>query len=98
LAGRSPHLAPSASLTTLGRTIVKGSRAGQGAKADYFRLAFGEGEPHLLRADLGPRSASPIRLATSFVQLTDVHLVDAQSPARVGSSTATTTGRVLVRC
>jgi metallophosphoesterase (TIGR03767 family) len=83
LAGRSPHLAPSASHTTLGRTIVKGSRAGQGAKADYFRLAFGEGEPHLLRADLGPRSASPIRLATSFVQLTDVHLVDAQSPARV---------------
>jgi hypothetical protein len=57
--------------------------AGAAAATPLVRLAFGEGEPHLLRADLGPPSTSPIRLATSFVQLTDVHLVDSQSPARV---------------
>jgi metallophosphoesterase (TIGR03767 family) len=83
LAGRSPHLAPTASLTTLAQTIVKGQHAGQGAKGGYYRLSLGEGEPHIPRTDLAPVSASPIRLATSFVQLTDIHLVDAQSPARV---------------
>ena len=83
LAGRAPHLAATASLTTLGRTIVKGETCGQGTEATYHRLAFGAGEPHLLRTDLAPRSTSPIRLATSFVQLTDIHLVHAQSPARV---------------
>src|SRR4051812_39421462 len=83
LARSRTRLVPSASLTTLAQTIVKGPKAGEGAKGPYHRLAFGDGEPFILRTEMAPASSSPIRVATSFVQLTDVHLVDAQSPARV---------------
>lgn len=70
--------------TTLDRTIVRGSAVNaQG----YVRLAGGPGEPHVVRDDLG---TTPVagrhgrRTAVlSFVHLTDIHVVDAQSPARV---------------
>ena len=75
--------AAATNLTTLSRTIVRGEKAAQGAKGAYYRLAYGPGEPHIVRTELGAKSTAPIRTATSFVQLTDVHLVDAQSPARV---------------
>jgi metallophosphoesterase (TIGR03767 family) len=71
------------SLTTLGQTIVRGSVLGSGPNGSYYRLMYGPGEPFIVRQDLGPRSTAPIAQATSFVHYTDIHLIDAQSPARV---------------
>jgi metallophosphoesterase (TIGR03767 family) len=100
-------LAAPADLTTLGRTIVKGAKIGEGSLGAYYRLREGPGERHIVRAELmrssndargglvgtevasrellvvsagGRRPATPL---LTFVHLTDVHIVDAQSPARV---------------
>lgn len=79
----------SSDLTTLGQTIVKGSAIGEGAKGKYFRLAAGPGEPHLLREDLAPagrshgRDLSGKRSLLNMAHFTDIHIIDAQSPARV---------------
>ena len=70
--------------TTLDSTVVRGSALNpQG----YVRLASGPGEPHAVRDELGTR-AQPGRetrraAVLSFVHLTDIHVIDAQSPARV---------------
>ncbi|MFD0687535.1 TIGR03767 family metallophosphoesterase [Actinomadura fibrosa] len=69
--------------TTLDRTYVLG-KAGAGG---YRPVVAAPGEPHLLRRDLGG-TASAARAARrrgllAFGHLTDVHIVDAQSPARV---------------
>jgi metallophosphoesterase (TIGR03767 family) len=69
--------------TTLAKTLVRGT-AGTGGYAPVIVQA---GEPHTLRADLGG-TASPARTTTrtpvlAFAHLTDVHLVDAQSPMRL---------------
>ena len=71
--------------TTLDATIVRGQQIGGGRLGAYFRLAAGPGEPHLIRADLAPRTdpSVPRRSLLHFVHMTDVHLLDAQSPARV---------------
>jgi metallophosphoesterase (TIGR03767 family) len=70
--------------TTLAQTIVRGARAGQGTRQAYYRLAAGPGEPHLLRTNLAKRSSSPHRTSLlHFAHFTDIHLIDAQSPARV---------------
>ncbi|HEY8482656.1 MAG TPA: TIGR03767 family metallophosphoesterase, partial [Spirillospora sp.] len=69
--------------TTLDRTYVLGA-AGPGG---YRPVITGPGEPHLLRRDLGgtasPRRAATRRGVLAFGHLTDVHVLDAQSPARV---------------
>jgi metallophosphoesterase (TIGR03767 family) len=70
--------------TTLDSTVVRGAAVNpQG----YVRLASGPGEPHVVRDDLGTRPVAgrqgrrtPL---LSFVHLTDIHVIDAQSPARV---------------
>lgn len=74
-----------AALTTLDQTIVKGQlvKPGQQAWGGYYKLAAGPGEPYIQRTELGTPSSAPIHCATAFVQFTDVHLIDAQSPARV---------------
>ena len=73
-----------ADLTTLGQTIVKGARRGAGSRGIYYALTTGPGEPHLLRTDLAtPRPPGTRRSLANFAQFTDIHLVDAQSPARV---------------
>ena len=71
--------------TTLERTILRAStdlRAG-----GYRLLVTGPAEPHVVRDDLGaaPQSGRETRrkAVTSFLQFTDIHVVDAQSPARV---------------
>jgi metallophosphoesterase (TIGR03767 family) len=71
--------------TTLERTIVKAAtdlRAG-----GYRLLVSGPAEPHVVRDDLGaaPRKGRDARRkpVTTFVQFTDIHALDAQSPARV---------------
>lgn len=69
--------------TTLDRTVRRGAPLGGG----YTRLVAGPGEPHQVRQDLGVRALrgreGRRRSLLAFAQLTDVHLVDAQSPARV---------------
>ena len=74
--------------TTLARTLLLGP-AGAGG---YRPIVAGPGEPHLRRLDLmpatpatpaGPAGPSRRRPVLAFVHLTDVHVLDAQSPARV---------------
>ncbi len=78
---RTDPVAPAG--TTLDTTVVRGAVLNpQG----YLRLAAGAGEPHQVRGDLA--TAKPGRFATrasllSFAHLTDIHVIDAQSPARV---------------
>jgi len=71
--------------TTLDATIIKGSLLGTGTKGKYYRLATGPGEAHLTRSELATRigPATGRRSLVNFVHLTDIHLCDAQSPARV---------------
>lgn len=67
--------------TTLVRTIVRGP-AGAGG---YSRLTAAAGEPFLFRGDLARVSRHVCRrrrVLTCFTQLTDVHVMDVQSPAR----------------
>ena len=80
---RSGPAVPLAGVTTLNRTIVKGSLVGTGSKGSYYRLAYGPGEPFSVRTDLWPASTAGFTPLASFVHFTDIHLVDAQSPARV---------------
>ncbi len=67
--------------STLTQTFVKGS-AGAGG---YRSVVAGGGEAYSVRNDLGAPT-TPVGTRTSllaFAQLTDVHIIDAQSPARV---------------
>ncbi|GAB3266636.1 TIGR03767 family metallophosphoesterase [Nocardioides dilutus] len=74
-------LTPAARRTTMKRTLLKGSGGG------YQRLLRGPGERHVLRLDLGARPRPGRRRRRrgllAFVQLSDVHVLDAQSPLRV---------------
>lgn len=69
--------------TTLGSRIVRGALRRNG----YRILRRVGGEPHLVRTDLGAaarKGRARRRMGLSaFVQLSDVHIVDAQSPLRV---------------
>ncbi len=69
--------------TTLAGTLVRG-KAGAGG---YAKVVVAAAEKHIVRTDLGapagPRRASKRKAITAFAHLTDVHLVDAQSPGRV---------------
>ncbi|HVF06061.1 MAG TPA: TIGR03767 family metallophosphoesterase [Frankiaceae bacterium] len=71
--------------TTLDRTILRSPA--ELRSGGYRLLVSGPGEPHIVRDDLGA-TANAARVTrrkpvTSFVQFTDVHVLDAQSPARV---------------
>ncbi len=70
-------------VATLGRVIRRGKPGVKG----YAPLVTAPGEGHVVRTDLGVR-AKPGRAArrtgvVAFVQISDVHIVDAQSPCRV---------------
>jgi metallophosphoesterase (TIGR03767 family) len=67
--------------TTVERTLLAGP-AGEGG---FRTIVPGAGEPHILRTELSgqPRTHANPRPLLAFAQLTDVHLVDHQSPARV---------------
>ena len=84
--------APSAAdLTTLARTLIRGAAIGQGSKGKYFRVAEGPGEPHIVRQELGGKRdagagrnlGSARKSLVNFAHFTDIHLIDAESPARV---------------
>lgn len=69
--------------TTLGGRFVRGTPNAKG----YAKIVRQDGEPHVVRADLGI-SPTPGRKdcrtpLLAFVQFSDVHVVDHQSPARV---------------
>lgn len=74
--------------TTLDSTVVRGGDVVRdGERSAYRRLTSGPGEPHVVRDDLGT-TAEQGRVGTrrallSFAHFTDIHLIDAQSPARV---------------
>ena len=68
--------------TTLARTLL----LGQPGAGGYRPIVAGPGEPYVRRVDLLPTPAaapSQRRPVVAFVHLTDIHIVDAQSPARV---------------
>ncbi len=70
--------------TTLERTLLRGSPGFGG----YRKIVAGPGEPHLVRDDLlssapGHRHRGGRRALLALGQLTDMHILDAQSPARV---------------
>jgi metallophosphoesterase (TIGR03767 family) len=72
---------PSTAGTTLDEVILRGTPGAGG----YVSLTTGPGEPHLFRGDLagvGSHHAGDRRVLACFSQLTDVHVVDTQSPAR----------------
>ena len=84
IAGLSAHAVGTArDLTTLGSTFVRGS-AGPGGYAPVVRAS---GEPHQVRDDLGIKARSGRKQRRTgmlaFAQITDVHVIDMQSPARV---------------
>ena len=67
--------------TTLARTLVRGAPGAGG----YAPITLAPGEPYLLRRDLGPNTIRRVgarRVVASFAQLTDIHVMDVQSPAR----------------
>ncbi|WP_329528181.1 TIGR03767 family metallophosphoesterase [Streptomyces sp. NBC_01462] len=66
--------------TTWDRTVQRASYA-QGA--GYQRLVTGPGEPHTIRTDLWSRFGPPTMALAAFAQMTDLHIVDDQSPARL---------------
>ena len=86
--------------TTLSSTLRPGVVSGAG----YRMLERAAGEPLAVRTDLGGSSpAGPMRSILVFVQLSDLHVTDSQSPARAefldrhgdrGSPIAAAVGRV----
>jgi len=75
--------ADAAAFTTLNSTLRRGTPGAGG----YAKVVTGPGEPHLVRSDLGinPLTGRADRRTaiTAFAQITDVHVIDAQSPMRV---------------
>ncbi|MGA8256010.1 MAG: TIGR03767 family metallophosphoesterase [Nocardioides sp.] len=68
-------------------TVDRVLRRGKSGAGGYARLVRRGGEKHRLRTDLGVRAsrgrATRRRPLTAFVQLSDIHVIDAQSPLRV---------------
>ncbi|MEO5875121.1 MAG: TIGR03767 family metallophosphoesterase [Streptosporangiaceae bacterium] len=72
---------------TAGTTLDSTLRLGPAGAGGYRKVVAGPGEPYLLRTDLGGTAgkwrATKRKPVVSFGHLTDVHLVDSQSPARI---------------
>lgn len=72
-----------ATAATLGSRLVTGS-PGPGGYRPVVRVS---GEPHVVRSGVGAEAqsgrATRRRAIAAFAQLSDVHVVDAQSPLRV---------------
>lgn len=89
LAGGETMLAPLAQAAVrAGRTTRRATYAlGPAGPKGYRRIVAGRGEPQLVRTDLGIRArrrrVRHRRRMIAFAQLSDVHVVDHQSPARV---------------
>ncbi|MGW7380668.1 TIGR03767 family metallophosphoesterase [Streptomyces sp. NPDC054794] len=67
-------------LTTLDVTVQRGPDLGEG----YHGIVAAPGEPHIVRRDLVNVAAPHItRSLAAFAQMTDLHIIDDQSPLRV---------------
>jgi metallophosphoesterase (TIGR03767 family) len=72
---------PNTAGTTLDQTIVRGTPGAGG----YAPLTTAAGEPYLMRGELAgvtSHQAGRRQVLACFAQLTDVHVMDVQSPAR----------------
>ncbi len=70
---------PAVRVGTAATTVLTGLPGPGG----YRRLGLGPGEPEMVRTDLGGREPSPrLRSLLAFIHLSDLHITDAQSPAR----------------
>jgi len=69
--------------TTLDVTIVPNPDSDVGVLGEFFKLQYGPGDKTLVREELAcsKKLKNPKPLA-SFIQITDVHIIDAASPAR----------------
>src|SRR4051794_40450588 len=66
-------------LTTLNGTVALDAPGAGG----YRRLKAGPAEPHLVRSELAADAGAPVpRAVAAFAQMTDLHIVDDQSPMR----------------
>ena len=81
--GSLSEQAVAAGRTSLGRTYAPGSPNADG----YRKIVVGPGDPRVVRTDVGVGAAAKRTRSRSnllaFAQLSDVHTVDDQSPARV---------------
>lgn len=74
--------------TTLDATIVPQDNPTVGTKGLFFRLKYGKGDKTLVRTELvgnncHKRKTKNRKPLVSFIQITDVHIIDACSPGRV---------------
>lgn len=71
--------------TTMGGTVLAGPRDAD--RGDYAQLVAGPPEPHVIRhldpGDLSQTAPVVTFARTAFAQITDLHIVDDQSPLRV---------------
>ncbi|GAA1871438.1 TIGR03767 family metallophosphoesterase [Pseudonocardia ailaonensis] len=77
-------LAPGQALSTLQRTILQGPVA----QGSYRTLVTGPGEPYIPRLDVLGRTANPDRARSRrsllyLGHLSDMHVIDSQSPGRI---------------
>jgi metallophosphoesterase (TIGR03767 family) len=75
---------PNPTGTTLDHTLLAGPSTNRGG---YRLIVARQGEPYIVRTDLGAKAgaarAQHRHGLVAFAQLTDLHLIDAQSPGRV---------------
>ncbi|MGW3633015.1 TIGR03767 family metallophosphoesterase [Streptomyces sp. NPDC005122] len=79
-ASPTPGTGAAFGLTTLDQTVRVGPDLGTG----YHGVAAGPGEPHIVRDDFAPAVTPQVtRSLIAFAQMSDLHIVDDQSPLRV---------------
>jgi metallophosphoesterase (TIGR03767 family) len=69
---------------SVARTIHRGEPLQHGTDSAYYRLSYGYREPRLRRLELAPNAPDPVRRSSllHFAQITDLHVVDTESPGR----------------
>ncbi|MEV6963974.1 metallophosphoesterase [Hamadaea sp. NPDC051192] len=79
---------------TVERTLAVGEVAGTGTAAPYHRLRFAPGEVHSTRTDFvpGPAPSGDHTVIATLGHLTDLHIVDPGTPARLDFAMRTGAG------
>lgn len=81
--GKSPHRPLRDVLLTTVRRLGAGAVLRTGTRAAYRAVAELAGEPHVVRTDISDGDSDPRGAAIACIaHLTDLHVTDAQSPAR----------------